>query len=477
MNLSHSASSLSLQQAFSDLKHMQHTEGPSTAPPVFNQAMPPFPTVASGVNGLPSTSVTASASLPPSTSISLSATQSTQKATTGLPASEELSVPSSPPPVLPGPQLNSGVVLSVSAPSFSSTTIVQAASATGEIVTSISTPASLTLPQAGTTGPSVTVSGVMAPSVPSQQVGSAVSTTSQTIPVSMAQSIVPQSSQLNTSTSVPSLAKMVVVSVLQPRSESEQASENPQLCHTGEVPVHVSIPILSTGASCTSSSSCQQSVVQPLPVPPIVTSSSFATSLGAVSTPVLPQVPLPGGVPLAQPVANIPVVQQTLIHGQPQPAPLPNQPHTHCLEGDIDTQPKAPGIDDIKTLEEKLRSLFSEHGGIGTAHPSVSLETSLTMETTAIPGLPSTTVAPTKPVASIPSTSMPPASLVLGPTGLPVMTPVVTPGQAGTPVSSVSVTCCPATATTKPGTPPSKPPLNRASVRNLVFLSKHFKSR
>ncbi|XP_026519667.1 serine/threonine-protein kinase WNK1 [Notechis scutatus] len=462
MNLSHSASSLSLQQAFSDLKHMQHTEGPSTAPPVFNQAVPPFPTVASGANGLPSTTVTAaSASLPPSISISLSATQSTEM---GLPASEELSVPSSPPPVLPGSQLNSGVALSVSTPSFSSTTVVQAASATGEIVTSISTPASLTLPQAATTGPSVTESGVMAPSVPSQQVGSAVSTTSQTVPVSMAQNVVSQSSQLNTSTSVPSLAKMVVVSVLQPRSESEQASENPQLCHTGEVPVHVSVPILSTGASGTSRSSSQQSVVQPLPVPPIVTSSSFATSLGAASTPVLPQVPLPGALPLAQPVANIPVVQQTLIHSQPQPAPLPNQPHTHCLEGDIDTQPKAPGIDDIKTLEEKLRSLFSEHGGIGTAHPSVSLETSLAMEATAIPGLPSTTVAPTKPVVSITSTSMPPASLVLGPTGLPVMTPVATPGQAGTPISSVSVTCCPATATTKPGTPPSKPPLSRASA-------------
>ncbi|XP_058047373.1 serine/threonine-protein kinase WNK1 isoform X2 [Ahaetulla prasina] len=462
MNLSHSASSLSLQQAFSDLKHMQPTEGPSTAPPIFNQAMPPFPTVASGANGLPSTTVTASsASLPPSTSISLSATQTIE---TGLPASEELSVPSSPPPVLPGSQLTSGVALSVSTPSFSSTTVVQAASATGEIVTSISTPASLTLPQAATTGPSVTVSGVMAPSVPSQQVGSAVSTTSQTVPVSMAQSVVSQSSQLNTSISVPSLAKMVVVSVLQPRSESEQASENPQLCHTGEVPVHVSVPILSTGASGTSSSSSQQSVVQPLPVPPIVTSSSFATSLGAVSTPVLPQAPLPGVLPLAQPVANIPVVQQTLIHSQPQPAPLPNQPHTHCLEGDIDTQPKAPGIDDIKTLEEKLRSLFSEHGGIGTAHPSVSLETSLAMEATAIPGLPSTTVAPTKPVASIASTSIPPPSLVLGPTGLPVMTPVATPGQAGTPISSVSVTCCPATATTKPGTPPSKPPLNRASA-------------
>ncbi|XP_070612560.1 serine/threonine-protein kinase WNK1 isoform X10 [Erythrolamprus reginae] len=461
MNLSHSASSLSLQQAFSELKHMQHTEGPSTAPPVFNQAMPTFPSVASDANGLPSTTVTASSvSLPPSTSISLSATQSTE---TGLPESEELPVPSSPPPVLPGSQLNSGVASSVSAPSFLSTTVVQAASATGEIVTSISTPASLTLPQAATTGPSVTVSGVMVPPVPPQQVGSAVSTTSQTVPVSMAQSIVSQSSQLNTSTSVPSLAKMVVVSVLQPRSESEQASENPQLCPTGEVPVHVSVPILSTGASGTSSSSSHQPLVQPLPVPPIVTSSSFATSLGAVSTPVLSQVPLPGALPLAQPVANIPVVQQTLIHSQPQPAPLPNQPHTHCLEGDIDTQPKAPGIDDIKTLEEKLRSLFSEHGGIGTAHPSVSMETSLAMEAQGIPGLPSTTVAPTKPVASIASTSMPPASLVLGPTGLPVMTPVATPGQASTPISSVSMTCCPAPSTTKPGTPPSKPPLNRAS--------------
>ncbi|XP_070612559.1 serine/threonine-protein kinase WNK1 isoform X9 [Erythrolamprus reginae] len=462
MNLSHSASSLSLQQAFSELKHMQHTEGPSTAPPVFNQAMPTFPSVASDANGLPSTTVTASSvSLPPSTSISLSATQSTE---TGLPESEELPVPSSPPPVLPGSQLNSGVASSVSAPSFLSTTVVQAASATGEIVTSISTPASLTLPQAATTGPSVTVSGVMVPPVPPQQVGSAVSTTSQTVPVSMAQSIVSQSSQLNTSTSVPSLAKMVVVSVLQPRSESEQASENPQLCPTGEVPVHVSVPILSTGASGTSSSSSHQPLVQPLPVPPIVTSSSFATSLGAVSTPVLSQVPLPGALPLAQPVANIPVVQQTLIHSQPQPAPLPNQPHTHCLEGDIDTQPKAPGIDDIKTLEEKLRSLFSEHGGIGTAHPSVSMETSLAMEAQGIPGLPSTTVAPTKPVASIASTSMPPASLVLGPTGLPVMTPVATPGQASTPISSVSMTCCPAPSTTKPGTPPSKPPLNRASA-------------
>ncbi|XP_063164628.1 serine/threonine-protein kinase WNK1 [Candoia aspera] len=466
MNLSHSASSLSLQQAFSDLKHMQLTEGPSTAPPVFNQAVPPFPTVASGVNGLPSISVTASSvSLPSSTSIPLPATQSTEQVTTGLPVSEELSASSSPPPVLqPGSQLNSGVASSVSAPSFSSTTVVQVASATGEIVSSISTPASLTLPQAGATGPSVTVSGVMAPSLPTQQVGSAVSTTSQTVPVSLAQSIVSQSSQLNISTSVPSLAKMVVVSVLQPRSESEQASENPQLCHTGEIPVHVSVPIFSTGASSMSSSSSQQSVVQPLPIPPTVTSSSFATSLGVVSTPVLPQVSLPGVLPLAQPVANIPAVQQTLIHSQPQPAPLPNQPHTHCLEGDIDTQPKAPGIDDIKTLEEKLRSLFSEHGGIGAAHPSVSLETSLVMETTVIPGLPSTTVAPTKPVASIASTSMPPASLMLGSTGLPVMTPVATPGQAGTPISSVPVTCCPATATTKPGTPPSKPPLNRASA-------------
>ncbi|XP_062990980.1 serine/threonine-protein kinase WNK1 isoform X2 [Elgaria multicarinata webbii] len=463
MNLSHSASSLSLQQAFSELKHGQILEGPSTAPPIFNQAVPPFPSLSSSLNGgLPSTSVIGpSVSLPSSTDVSLAATQPIEKATTGLPVSEEMSGSNSPPPALQsGPQFISGVASSFSAPSFLSTTASQVASAIAEIVPSISTPASLTLPQAGATGPSVTISGVKTPPVTAQQGGSGAPAASQTtIPVSLAQSMVSQSSHLNTSSSVPSLAEMVVVNVLQPRSESEQSPEKPQLGSTGEIPLPVSVPIPSAVASNIPSSISQPAVVQPLPIPPAVTSSSLAPVGGAVSTPVLPQVPLSGILPLAQPVANVPAVQQTLIHSQPQPAPLPNQPHTHCLEGDVDAQPKAPGIDDIKTLEEKLRSLFSEHGG--AAHPTVSLETSLAVETTVMPGLPTTAVAPTKPVAPTASTSIPPTSLTLGPTGLPVVTPVATPGQAGTPGSCVPATCCTASTTVKPGTPPSKPPLSR----------------
>nr|XP_028602457.1 serine/threonine-protein kinase WNK1 isoform X14 [Podarcis muralis] len=457
MNLSHSASSLSLQQAFSELKHAQMTEGPSTAPPVFNQAVPPFPCLSSSMNGgLPPTSVPApSASVPSTTGVSLPTTQSTEKVTAGLPSGEELPGSSSPPPGLQS-QSVSGVPSSVSAPSSLSTTASQVASAVGEIVPSVSTPASLTLPQAGTTRPSITISGVVAPTATSQQVGAgnAATADSQTsVPVSSAQSVVSQPSQLNTSGSVPSLAEMVVVSVLQPRSKTEQSPEKPQQVSGGGLPAPVSVPISSAVASSISSS-----ISQPLPIPPTVTSSSLGAAAGPVSTPVLP-----GILPLAQPVTNVPAVQQTLIHSQPQPAPLANQPHTHCLEGDVDSQPKAPGIDDIKTLEEKLRSLFSEHGGVGAAHPSVSLETSLVVETTVMPGLPTTAVAPTKPAAPVASTSIPPASLILGPTGLPIATPVATPGQAGTPVTCVTTTTCStASATAKSGTPPSKPPLSRA---------------
>ncbi|XP_053107622.1 serine/threonine-protein kinase WNK1 isoform X11 [Hemicordylus capensis] len=471
MNLSHSASSLSLQQAFSELKHAQMAEGPSTAPPIFNQAVPPFPPVTTS-EGLPSTATPApSASFPSTTGVSVPATQAVgtqpkEAATVGLPSSEDLSGSSSPSPVQQsGSQLASGVVSSISAPSFSSTAASQAASVIGEVVPSISTPASLTLPQTGATGSGVTVSGTVAPSVPSQQVGggSAVPVVSQaSVPVSLAQSMVSQSSQLNTSSSVPSLAEMVVVSVLQPRSESDQSAEKPQLGSTSGMPLPVSVPLPSVVASSMSSSTSQPSVVQPLPIPPVVTSTILPPAAGANSTPVLPQIPLPGVLPLTQPVANVPAVQQTLIHGQPQPAPLPNQPHAHCLEADVDTQPKAPGIDDIKTLEEKLRSLFSEHGAIGAGHPSASLETSLIVETTVIPGLPTTAVAPTKPVAPVAGTSIPPASLLLGSAGLPVMTPIVTPGQAVTPVSCVPTASGTTPGTAKAGTPPSKPPLSRA---------------
>ncbi|XP_075015300.1 serine/threonine-protein kinase WNK1 isoform X6 [Calonectris borealis] len=469
MNLSHSASSLSLQQAFSEMGHAQMTEGPSTAPPVFNQTIPPFPPALSTMagSGAPPASVAASSiSVPSSTGVSLpgSVTLPSESAAVGV--APTASVPSSvsPPPASQSGQQSTGVASSVSAPaSFSLPTTSQPAQpVTGDIAPSISTASSLALPS--TQVPGVTGLGVVAPAVTSQstpQIVSSMAAPQTSVALSLAQNVALQLPQLSSSGSVSNLAETTVVSAPQSLPESGQSMDKSQLCSAAGLSLPISAPLSSSVAT-----SICGSVTQPMIHPLLVPSGTGITSTPVLpqipsATPMLPQVPLPGVLP--QPVTNLPAVQQTLIHSQPQPAPLPNQPHIHCLEADADAQSKAPGIDDIKTLEEKLRSLFSEHGNVGTAHPSVSLETSLVMETTVIPGIPTTVVAPTKPLTSI-STCIPPSSLPLGPTGLPVLTPVATPGQVITPVSYISASSSIATAVVKPGTSPSKPPLSRVPV-------------
>ncbi|XP_019371376.1 PREDICTED: serine/threonine-protein kinase WNK1 [Gavialis gangeticus] len=475
MNLSHSASSLSLQQAFSEIRHGQITEGPSTAPPVFNQTVPPFPPAITSMAGGPQpSSVTPSASVPSTTGISLPVTQSVtliaEQVTSGVAPSTGLSDSSPPPPASQSGQQIAGVTSSISAPaSFSVATTSQTTQLTGEIIPSVSMPASLALTQQiSGVAALVSLPGAVPPPATSlsvQQIGS--STAAPAAPQmsisAVVQNVVSQPSQLSSSSCTLSQAETVVVSAPQPQPESTQLVDKPQLCSASGLSLPISVPLSSAVVSSMSSSITQPAVAHPLLIPSaLVSTPVLPQAVGAVSTPVLPQVPLPGILP--QPVANLPAVQHTLIHSQPQPALLPNQPHTHCLEADVDTQPKAPGIDDIKTLEEKLRSLFSEHGNIGATHPSVSLESSLVMETPLIPGIPTTAVAPTKPMTSI-STSLPPTSLPLGPTGLVAMTPVATPGQVGTPVSYVSAQgSIAAAAPVKPGTPPSKPPLSRVPV-------------
>ncbi|XP_074682263.1 serine/threonine-protein kinase WNK1 isoform X11 [Strix aluco] len=467
MNLSHSASSLSLQQAFSEMGHAQMTEGPSTAPPVFNQTIPPFPPALSTMagSGAPPASLAASSvSVPSSTGVSLpgSVTLPSESAAVGVAPSTSVPSSISPPPASQSGQPSTGVASSVSAPaSFSLPTTSQPAQpVTGDIAPSISTPSSLALPS--TQVPGVAGLGVVAPAVTSQstpQIGSSMAAPQTSLALSLAQNVALQLPQLSSSGSVSNLAETVVVSAPQSLPESGQSMDKSQLCSAAGL----SLPISASLSSSVATSICgsvTQPVIHPLLVPSGITSTPVLPQIPG-ATPMLPQVPLPGVLP--QPVTNLPAVQQTLIHSQPQPAPLPNQPHTHCLEADADAQSKAPGIDDIKTLEEKLRSLFSEHGNVGTAHPSVSLETSLVMETTVIPGVPTTVVAPTKPLTSI-STCIPPSSLPLGPTGLPVLTPVATPGQVITPVSYISASSSIATAVVKPGTSPSKPPLSRVPV-------------
>ncbi|NXP44148.1 WNK1 kinase, partial [Heliornis fulica] len=467
MNLSHSASSLSLQQAFSEMGHAQMTEGPSTAPPVFNQTMPPFPPGLSTMagSGAPPVSVAVSSiSVPSSTGVSLpgSVTLPSESTTIGVPPGASVPSSVSPPPASHSGQQLTGVTSSVSAPASSSlaTTSQPAQPVTGDVASSISTPSSLALPS--TQVPGVTSLGVIAPSVTSQctpQIVSSMAAAQTSVSLSLPQNVALQLPQLSSSGSVSSLAETTVVSAPQPLSESGQSLDTSQLCNAAGLSLPISAPLSSSVATSICGSVTLPAIHHVL-VPPGVTSTPVLPQITG-ATPMLTQVPLPGVLP--QPVTNLPAVQQTLIHSQPQPAPLPNQPHVHCLEPDADAQSKAPGIDDIKTLEEKLRSLFSEHSNVGAAHPSVSLETSLVMETTVLPGVPTTAVAPTKPLTSI-STCIPPSSLPLGPAGMPVMTTVATPGQVITPVSYISAPSSIATAVVKPGTSPSKPPLSRVPV-------------
>ncbi|XP_009331168.1 PREDICTED: LOW QUALITY PROTEIN: serine/threonine-protein kinase WNK1 [Pygoscelis adeliae] len=467
MNLSHSASSLSLQQAFSEMGHAQMTEGPSTAPPVFNQTIPPFPPALSTLagSGAPPASVAAaSTSVPSNTGVSLpgSVTLPSESAAVGVAPSASVPSSISPPPASQSGQQSTGVASSVSAPaSFSLPTTAQPAQpVTGDIAPSISTPSSLALPS--TQVPGVTGLGVVAPAVTSQStphIVSSMAAPQTSVALTLAQNVALQLPQLSSSGSISNLAETTVVSAPRSLPESGQSMDKSQLCNAAGLSLPISAP-LSSSVATSICGSVTQPVIHPLLVPSGISSTPVLPQVPG-ATPMLPQVPLPGVLP--QPVTNLPAVQQTLIHSQPQPAPLPNQPHIHCLEADADAQSKAPGIDDIKTLEEKLRSLFSEHGNVGTAHPSVTLETSLVMETTVIPGIPTTVVAPTKPLTSI-STCIPPSSLPLGPTGLPVLTPVATPGQVITPVSYISASSSIATAVVKPGTSPSKPPLSRIPV-------------
>ncbi|XP_037701405.1 serine/threonine-protein kinase WNK1 isoform X3 [Choloepus didactylus] len=476
MNLSHSASSLSLQQAFSELRHAQLTEGPSTAPPNFCHTGPTFPVVTppmSSIAGVPTTgaatpSVSVPATCSPLNDVSTSVIQSevtvpTEKGIAGVATSTGVitsrGLPK--PPVCEPPVLTS-VVSSITVP-----TVVSVSTASQSV-------------QAPTSGNIVSSTGTFPPITVSTSSAHAVG--SGTAPGAKPLAVLPQQAagstagvtiltSVSTTTSFPSLAS-------QPSLQLSSSSSTPTLAETVVVSAHsldktshssttgLALSLSAPSSSSSSGAGVSSSISQPGGIHPLVLPSAVASTpvlpqaAGTISAPLLPQVPsIP---PLVQPVANVPAVQQTLIHSHPQPALLPNQPHTHCPEIDADTQPKAPGIDDIKTLEEKLRSLFSEHGSSGAQHASVSLETSLVVETTVVPGIPTTAVAPSKLATSTASTCLPPTSLPLGTAGLSVI-PVVTPGQVTTPVSYVSAPASTSSGV-KLGTASSKPPLTKASV-------------
>ncbi|XP_028346683.1 serine/threonine-protein kinase WNK1 isoform X7 [Physeter macrocephalus] len=465
MSLSHSASSLSLQQAFSELRRAHTAEGPSTAPANFRPTGPAFPAVPPSVispAGAPATAAAVpSASTPamgcPPSDPSTSAVQSevavpAEKGIAGVATCTGI-IPSSglpAPPASESPILSS-VVSSITAPavvSVSATSQSVQAPTPGSVVSSTGTfppvPVSVTAASAASSAaaPGAKPSPVSSQQVVGSMAGAATLTSvSATAPVPSlaAQPSLPPSS----STSALTRAETVVVSA----HALDKISHGSLTGLALSLPASPSSPSLGAGVS---SAVAQPGVAHPLVIPSAVASTPALSQAGPPCTPFLPQVA--GIPPLVQPAASVPAVQQTLIHSHPQPALLPSLPHTHCPEIDADTQPKAPGIDDIKTLEEKLRSLFSEHSSSGAPHASVSLDTSLAMETAVTPGLPTTAVAPGKLMTSTTSTCLPPASLPLGTTGSSVI-PAVTPGQVSTPVSTVPGV--------KPGTAAPKPPLTK----------------
>ncbi|XP_040089625.1 serine/threonine-protein kinase WNK1 isoform X23 [Oryx dammah] len=459
MNLSHSASSLSLQQAFSELRHARMAEGPSTAPPHFGHTGPVFPAVPptlSSAPGAPAAAAAASVSAPaPSHPLSDVATSVIQTEVTVAPGTGVI-----PPSGLPVPPVSESPAPSSVAPSVTIPAVLSAlpapqaaqaptpGSGASSAGTFPSAPASLT--PASAVGSTV-ASAAQLPPVPSQPtVGSStgVATLTAVPAAALGPSLTaPPSLTLSSSTSVPALAETVLVSAHALDKTAHSSTTGLAL----SLPATLSSPAPGTGVS--SAVSQPAAAAHPLVLPSVVTSTPVLSQAGPMSTPLLPQVP--GIPPLVQPVVSVPAVQQTLVHSQPQPALLPNQPHTHCPEIDADTQPKAPGIDDIKTLEEKLRSLFSEHSSSGAQHAPISLESSLTVETAVTAGLPTTAVAPSKPLTSTASTCLPPTSLPLGAAGLSVI-PTVTPGQVSTPVSSAPGV--------KLETAPAKPPLTKPPV-------------
>ncbi|XP_016299593.1 serine/threonine-protein kinase WNK1 isoform X5 [Sinocyclocheilus anshuiensis] len=175
--------------------------------------------------------------------------------------------------------------------------------------------------------------------------------------------------------------------------------------------------------------------------PPVIPTTAIQTpQLAPSTTMVIPTSAAQSQVPTLQPVTtNIPVVQPTPVHSQPQTSTVPNQSHAHCVECDNDPQGK--GVDDIQALDKKLRSLFMD---LGSGPPSA--QSDVTSDPMAAPSVPGTS-SPT--ACTTPSgTPLPPSSLPLNSSGQPTGSPMTSMGNASTPVGYSQTT-------------PSKAPLSR----------------
>uniref|UniRef100_A0A9J8AI45 non-specific serine/threonine protein kinase n=1 Tax=Cyprinus carpio carpio TaxID=630221 RepID=A0A9J8AI45_CYPCA len=360
LGLSMSASAVSLQQAFSEIRQGRFDPGPSTAPPMLHVSMPPLLPLAAP---LPSSIAPV---VPPTVSSEVTSSPSLPSVSINPPGS------SSPPPTLPAS--------SVTFPPAHSQLPLPQSQAVPAIISVISTPSSLPVPPVPAT-------------------------------TSFPQTSVPMPA--------PACIEAPLTHSMSPMgSVSGGSSEQP--------------PITSTSAQLTS--------------PVIPTTAIQTPPLAPSTTPVIPTLAAQSQVPTLQPVTtNIPVVQPTPVHSQPQTSTVPNQSHAHCVECDSDPQGK--GVDDIQALDKKLRSLFMD---LGSGPPSAQSDvTSDPMAAASIPGTSSPTAC-----ATPSGTPLPPSSLPLNTSGQPTGSPMTSMGNASTPVGYSQTT-------------PSKAPLSRLPVSDL----------
>uniref|UniRef100_A0A8C2EQZ0 non-specific serine/threonine protein kinase n=1 Tax=Cyprinus carpio TaxID=7962 RepID=A0A8C2EQZ0_CYPCA len=357
LGLSMSASAVSLQQAFSEIRQGRFDPGPSTAPPMLHVSMPPLLPLAAP---LPSSVAPV---VPPTVSSEVTSSPSLPSVSINPPGS------SSPPPTLPAS--------SVTFPPAHSQLPLPQSQAVPAIISVISTPSSLPVPPVPAT-------------------------------TSFPQTSVPMPA--------PACIEAPLTHSMSPMgSVSGGSSEQP--------------PITSTSAQLTS--------------PVIPTTAIQTPPLAPSTTTVIPTLAAQSQVPTLQPVTtNIPVVQPTPVHSQPQTSTVPNQSHAHCVECDSDPQGK--GVDDIQALDKKLRSLFMD---LGSGPPSAQSDvTSDPMAAASIPGTSSPTAC-----ATPSGTPLPPSSLPLNTSGQPTGSPMTSMGNASTPVGYSQTT-------------PSKAPLSRLPV-------------
>ncbi|XP_029603051.1 serine/threonine-protein kinase WNK1 isoform X2 [Salmo trutta] len=412
--LSQSASAVSLQKAFSEMRQNQdqYDPGPSTAPPSIHIASLPV-LVPAAATTIPvfSTAPIASAHLPHAQVLS------------------EASVTSPPPSV------------SISPPASTSppATIHQATAPIPTQLQPLLSQAPLTLP----------VTQPVVSSIPSVTAPIPAPSTSVSPPAPAVLPTLPNTTTLSTSASFPQTSGPGSI----PGGPTTSIPTT-VLCHSATAPLVSScssgsggggsseqLPVPSTAIPQLTATVVPTTAIQgPLLAPSIANPSA---ELPSSSSPVASLAP-GATVPTLQPVTTtIPVVQPTLVHTQPQPATMPNQTHAQCGECEA-----ALGIDDIHTLDKKLRSLFMDLGGGGTTQADGSVDPA---GGTGVPG----TSSPTGP-SSTPSstgTPLPPSSLPLASSGPGHVsgTPLTTPGQAGTPSTYTQTT-------------PAKAPLSRLPV-------------